>query len=278
MKKLKQYIKEEIKKLIEIKSLDRGPSLPSNPNNPDCIPQICSSGLYFSYLTFKCEEVNTPPKDFGKAPPMKGPKRRGCTDPEALNYEEDAEIDDGSCWYPQDRLYGPDAIEGCTDPAALNYNPEADMPCGEEYDNSCCRRLECIYCPSNYWNMIDVVSVYTGYNECDAGDCDFIVTGVNPFSFVYAKTGGFYAPVPPVSPQLLSTHVPSYGDTSNYADGNSNNVCGAWSYVPDGYWTGLDWVEQDYQDTRSTDVHDEFEQLCMEMGATADGTPIDEID
>ncbi len=40
----------------------------------------------------------------------------GCTDPEALNYDELALIDDGSCTYP---------IYGCTSPNALNYNPSA---------------------------------------------------------------------------------------------------------------------------------------------------------
>jgi len=41
----------------------------------------------------------------------------GCTDPEATNYNPDAEVDDGTCVYP--------SREGCTDPNALNYNPDA---------------------------------------------------------------------------------------------------------------------------------------------------------
>ncbi|MFQ6610495.1 MAG: FlgD immunoglobulin-like domain containing protein, partial [Fidelibacterota bacterium] len=45
----------------------------------------------------------------------------GCTDPEALNYNPDATIDDGSCIYD---------ILGCTDPDALNYNPEATLDDG----------------------------------------------------------------------------------------------------------------------------------------------------
>ncbi len=40
----------------------------------------------------------------------------GCTDPEANNYNELANLDDGSC------LYG---IGGCTYPEATNYDPEA---------------------------------------------------------------------------------------------------------------------------------------------------------
>lgn len=53
----------------------------------------------------------------------------GCTDPEALNYNADAEFDDGSCEYP---------ILGCMDEAALNYNPWAN-----EDDGSCEYPIEC---------------------------------------------------------------------------------------------------------------------------------------
>ena len=44
----------------------------------------------------------------------------GCTDPNALNYEPMAKVDDGSCKYHQ-----PGQILGCTDPVAENYNSEA---------------------------------------------------------------------------------------------------------------------------------------------------------
>ena len=53
---------------------------------------------------------------------------KGCTDPEAENYDEEAEADDGSCEY-----YEP--IEGCTDSEAENYNEEAEVDDGScEYE------------------------------------------------------------------------------------------------------------------------------------------------
>lgn len=50
----------------------------------------------------------------------------GCTDPEANNYNPEATLDDGSCTY---------TIPGCTDPTAINYNAEANVDDGScEYN------------------------------------------------------------------------------------------------------------------------------------------------
>tara|TARA_R100000697_G_scaffold2127_3_gene4832 strand:+ start:38157 stop:40646 length:2490 start_codon:yes stop_codon:yes gene_type:complete len=57
--------------------------------------------------------------------PGEGP---GCTDPNALNYNPLANIDDGSCIYN---------IEGCTDPNAINFNPNATLD-----DGSCLYSLD----------------------------------------------------------------------------------------------------------------------------------------
>ena len=45
----------------------------------------------------------------------------GCTDPEAINYNSDANIDDGSCDYD---------VFGCTDESANNFDPEATIDDG----------------------------------------------------------------------------------------------------------------------------------------------------
>ena len=57
----------------------------------------------------------------------------GCTDWDAVNYDEYATDDDGSCEYDEEIIYG------CTDPEANNYNDEAtseDDSC--EYDPEEC--------------------------------------------------------------------------------------------------------------------------------------------
>lgn len=47
----------------------------------------------------------------------------GCTDPNAINYDWQATVDDGSCEYFEE-------IEGCTDPDASNWNPQANVDDG----------------------------------------------------------------------------------------------------------------------------------------------------
>ena len=60
-------------------------------------------------------------------PPEETP---GCTYEGATNYDEAATVDDGSCEYP------PDPIPGCTDTSALNFNATADTNDGS------CRHIQ----------------------------------------------------------------------------------------------------------------------------------------
>ena len=54
----------------------------------------------------------------------------GCTYPDALNFNESAVTDDGSCEYP------PDPVLGCTNSSALNFNATADT------DDGSCRHIQ----------------------------------------------------------------------------------------------------------------------------------------
>lgn len=56
----------------------------------------------------------------------------GCTDPVATNFDPNATINDGSCLY--------EGLIGCSDPEALNYDSEA-IGCGvppDSTNNDCC--------------------------------------------------------------------------------------------------------------------------------------------
>ena len=91
---IRRVVKEQLSK--EKKPLDI--------EDPESIPQkSVSEPKPKSKPTPKPTSKPTPKKpegyedDDGKLDPGKGPKRRGCMDPECENYDEFAQIDDGSC-------------------------------------------------------------------------------------------------------------------------------------------------------------------------------------
>jgi len=87
----------------------------------------------------------------------------GCTDPLALNYEPDANIDDGSCEYN---------VFGCTDPAANNYNADATIDDGScEYDIYGCTDSDAINYDSNA-TIDDGSCMFPGCTDPEADNYD----------------------------------------------------------------------------------------------------------
>lgn len=78
----------------------------------------CSISVSGKFIPQFVDETGTYPVIIPE-PPL--PPLSGCTDPNALNYNSLAVINDGSCTYP---------VLGCTDPDALNYNSLATVDSG----------------------------------------------------------------------------------------------------------------------------------------------------
>ena len=74
----------------------------------------------------------------------------GCTDPNSLNFNPLATIDDGSCTY---------CVDGCMDPDALNYNSLATCP------------APCTFCI--YGCMDPAANNYNSAATCDDGSCQY---------------------------------------------------------------------------------------------------------
>jgi hypothetical protein len=79
----------------------------------------------------------------------------GCTDPNACNYDVNADYDDGSCTYD---------CFGCTNPGACNYNPTATINDGS------CEFLSCAGCTNpGACNFDPTATIDDG--SCDFGAC-----------------------------------------------------------------------------------------------------------
>jgi hypothetical protein len=90
----------------------------------------------------------------------------GCTDPNASNFDSNAEFDDGSCIYP-----------GCTNPVAANYDPQANEDDGSCIIVGCCNPQACNYNPAA--------------NQ-DDGSCDFSCFGcTDPVACNYSAVAVF---------------------------------------------------------------------------------------
>ncbi len=112
----------------------------------------------------------------------------GCTDPEALNYNPEATIDDGSCIYD---------IYGCTDPEAINYNPEATIDDGS-----------CIYEDEVTWNIYRDSELYTTM----VGPMDEVMTWLDTA----------------VESEVEYCYEVSYTDNAGIESDMSNEACATW--------------------------------------------------
>jgi hypothetical protein len=123
----------------------------------------------------------------------------GCTDPDAVNYNAAAQVDDGSC------SYDPNDIPGCTDASNPNYNPEATVD-----DGSCEGVGPVLGCTDtlalNYDNQATV----------DDGSCEYTVTLNLDASPNVINTNNVNNPVSLV-PSLLSGFTATSCSLSNDA-------------------------------------------------------------
>ena len=95
----------------------------------------------------------------------------GCTISTACNFNSNANIYDGSCWYADLGCECADGSQcGCTDPDACNYDINATN------DSGLCWSTEDTGCPCGYGLEVETINCITGedcYEECwdEYGDC-----------------------------------------------------------------------------------------------------------
>ena len=138
----------------------------------ECIEVTCSEGLYPSEVSWTISDTDGNELLSGGAPYQGGIGECGgvvvdpifgCMDDSALNYNQDATEDDGSCEYtgcpyPNYFEYNPNytipdallcitlIVEGCTNDTAENFNPEANL------DDETCVILGCIFETADNYN------------------------------------------------------------------------------------------------------------------------------
>ncbi len=98
-------------------------------------------------------------------------KKEGCTDPNALNYDPDAEKDNGSCIAK---------VPGCTDPNAYNYDANAN------FDDGSCGQGEIFGCT-------DPTSIFYNANaHTDDGSCEWPTQVQVPILYKHTGESCYY--------------------------------------------------------------------------------------
>ncbi len=98
---------------------------------------------------------------------------QGCTDIAALNYDQFAGIDDGSCIYSNDSI-----VFGCTDSLSINFNPLANVDNG-----TCFGTIDSVGC-TNWYAINYDPEVWEDDNSCvfdTLGCMDPIAINYNPY-------------------------------------------------------------------------------------------------
>ena len=148
----------------------------------------------------------------------------GCTNPNACNYDEEADFSDGSCLFSGDpcddgdastsndayndacECEGESAIAGCINPNACNYNPDA-----VESDGSC-------YFPGDPCDDGDASTSNDAYNDACACEGESAIAGcINPNACNYnpdavESDGSCYFPGDPCDDGDASTSNDAYND------------------------------------------------------------------
>ena len=95
----------------------------------------------------------------------------GCTDEDACNFDSEASFEDGSCDY---------SCVGCVDEIALNFDESYTIDCGD-----CC-----LYCEGEYYSWIITDSYGDGLTS-GAGDGSYLVQAGDS---IYAQNSGYFGP------------------------------------------------------------------------------------
>ena len=158
-------------------SVDDKISMVKNNNGAVYIPEFNFNGIGFleSGQGYQVK-MNEFVMGFSFCQSVQYPTLEGCTDCEASNFNQWANLDDGSC-IPK--------IEGCTDSIYLNYNPLADTD-----DSSCLNEMDCsLFYPAKE-------SDYNGTSMYFVWLLDSILLqnliSPNPYIAAYSSNNTFY--------------------------------------------------------------------------------------
>lgn len=136
----------------------------------------------------------------------------GCTDEDAINYDANAQTDDGSCEYE---------VVGCMDEDALNYNPGADVS-----DSTLCEYTVYIDYTLNNDTMYNFNIVHSlgtvNFVTWDFGDGSNSVTAFTPSHFytengVYEVVATVYSPTSGAFEVSTEINFQAYGCTDPFS-------------------------------------------------------------